>query len=52
MDAVRAGDACRLLADEIEPAVSKVKENIDKLPEAAAKVLMQPALPSPARRAL
>lgn len=28
----------RLLANEIEPMVSKVKDNINKLPEAAAKV--------------
>ena len=29
---------CRLLADELEPAVAKVKESVDKLPEAARKV--------------
>ncbi len=28
----------RLLADELEPAVAKVKEGVDKLPEAARKV--------------
>ena len=29
----------RLLADEIEPAVQKMQETINKLPEAARKVL-------------
>ena len=28
----------RLLADEVEPAVRKAQETIDKLPEAARKV--------------
>jgi hypothetical protein len=28
----------RLLADEVEPAVKKAQETIDKLPEAARKV--------------